>query len=161
MNPQDPLAALHPLREPGLIGWWPLAPGWWILIVITIGLLAAVALFFYRRYRANAYRRQAMLQLEGLHKDWLSSNDSRSYLTGINALLKSVALRVYPLPDVASSNGDAWVDFLNLTLTAKGGNSGLPKNFASAVYQATVPDLDFDDIHHNASVWIKQHRATP
>ena len=35
MNPQDPLAALHPLRTPEPIGWWPLAPGWWVLLMFV------------------------------------------------------------------------------------------------------------------------------
>ena len=64
MNPQDPLAALHPLRTPEPIGWWPLAPGWWVLLVAVV-LLAALAVYLARRhYRRNAYRRVAMLQLQ-------------------------------------------------------------------------------------------------
>lgn len=143
-----------------MIGWWPLAPGWWILIALTIALLTALAVFFYRRYRANAYRRQALLQLEMLHSAWLSSNDPRNYLAGINALLKGVAVRAFPLRDVASSNGDAWVAFLNQTMSPRGDTGGFSNGFASEVYRAGLPDLDFDQLHHTARVWIKQHRAT-
>ena len=67
MNPQDPLANLHPLREPELIGWWPLAPGWWILIVIALLCLGALIYLLIRRSRRNAYRRLALSQLQNLH----------------------------------------------------------------------------------------------
>ena len=60
MNPQDPLAALHPLREPVAIGWWPPAPGWWLLAGLVLAALLALAWYALRRYRANAYRRQAL-----------------------------------------------------------------------------------------------------
>ena len=93
MNPQDPLANLQPLREPELIGWWPLAPGWWFLIVLVLLGIAALTYLCYRRYQANAYRRQAVAQLNGLHGRWLSDRDGRTYLSAINTLLKSVALR--------------------------------------------------------------------
>ncbi|NQY04093.1 MAG: DUF4381 family protein [Halieaceae bacterium] len=51
MNPQsDPLAALHPLREPAAIALWPPAPGWWLLALLLMVLLIAAALWLRRRY---------------------------------------------------------------------------------------------------------------
>ena len=66
MNPQDPLAALHPLREPLPIGWWPPAPGWWLLAGLALAALLLLAWHALRRYRANAYRRQALFRLTEL-----------------------------------------------------------------------------------------------
>ena len=159
MNPQDPLAQLHALREPGTIGWWPLAPGWWVLFAIAVLLLATLAFYCYRRYRANAYRRQACVQLQALHGDWRSSEDSKSYLAGVNALLKSVALRAFPRRDVASRSGAQWADFLNHTLSTNAGISLFNEDFATAAYRPEPSTTDCEEIYHSASKWIRQHRA--
>ena len=158
MNPQDPLAALHPLRDPTAIGWWPLAPGWWVLIAVLILLLLALAVFYYRRYRANAYRRQAAQQLEALHSHWLGCQDSTSYLRGINALLKSVALRAFPRGDVASKSGEDWIAFLNQTNSSKNAKGNFTEDFASAAYRPQSQEVDCEALMLSARLWIKQHR---
>ena len=113
MNPQDPLANLHPLREPDLIGWWPLALGWWLLIVLAALCLAFLLAAVIKRYRANAYRRQAMAQLQILRRTYLADRDPSRYIAAANALLKSVALRSYPRREIAAASGEQWLRFLN------------------------------------------------
>ena len=85
MNPQDPLAALHPLRQPELIGWWPPAPGWWLvacLLIIVIGLLV----YLLCKYRAkNAYRRRALAQLQALHAQFQVDAQTGSSFLRINS----------------------------------------------------------------------------
>jgi hypothetical protein len=161
LNPQDPLAQLHALREPGTIGWWPLAPGWWVLLAIAVLLLATLAFYCYRRYRANAYRRQACLQLRALYGDWRSNDDNTRYLGAVNALLKSVALRAFPRRDVASRNGTQWVAFLNQTHSTSTGAALFDEDFATAAYRPEHSSMDCEKIYLSASKWIKQHRAAP
>jgi Domain of unknown function (DUF4381) len=158
LNPSDPLAALHPLRSPELIGWWPLAPGWWVLLTLAVLALLALGIFIYRRYKANAYRRQALLQLQALHSQWQADADASRYLAALNALLKSVALRAFPEGDCASRSGQSWVDFLNQTLPAKAGCQGFGEDYAGAAYNPSVPELDFDAIYRTSEHWIRQHR---
>ena len=80
MNPQDPLAQLQPLREPELISWWPLAPGWWLLCGLLFLLLLSLTWWLLRRYRANAYRRQALRQLDQLQESFRLDGDSMNTL---------------------------------------------------------------------------------
>ena len=42
-NPLDQLRDIH-LPEP--ISWWPLAPGWWLLIIIALALMVWATRFF-------------------------------------------------------------------------------------------------------------------
>ena len=60
MNPLDQLRDLHTPPPPGL---WPPAPGWWLLAILTLGLLVALVWYGLRRYRCNAYRRAALAAL--------------------------------------------------------------------------------------------------
>jgi hypothetical protein len=57
MNPTD-LTQL-PLRDihlPGLIAWWPPAPGWWIAAALALAALVAFGLY----YRSGRHRRAAL-----------------------------------------------------------------------------------------------------
>jgi hypothetical protein len=156
VNPQDPLANLHPLRTPELIGWWPLAPGWWILLLAGILFVATLAYLLRQRYRKNAYRRRALLQLQSLHTDYLVKRDTSHYLSQINALLKSVALLAYPRTEVAAQHGVAWREFLNRSLPPA---EQLQPAFDDAAYQKSSPEIDVAQVHSAARLWIRRHKA--
>lgn len=157
MNPQDPLANLHPLRQPDLIGWWPLAPGWWLLLLAAILCLASLIFVLLRRYRRNAYRRRALIQLQRLHTDYAARREYSQYLSELNTLLKSVALVAYPRADIAASHGETWRAFLNTSLPRE---EHFESAFNDAVYQKTCPELDVQQLHRSAQHWIKRHKAT-
>ena len=156
MNPQDPLANLNPLRQPELITWWPLAPGWWLLLCIALLGLAALVYFLVRRYRGNAYRRRALQQLQQLQQEYLVDRDASAYLAKTNALLKSVALVAYPRRDVAARSGEQWLNFLNDPLSA---TEQFQPGFVTAAYQRVCPQIDMEQIHRSAATWIKRHEV--
>lgn len=155
MNPQDPLAALHPLREPPPVGWWPPAPGWWLLGALALVLLLVLARLLWRRYRANAYRRRALAELERLHRQQQSQPDPR-YPAQLNALLKSVALVAYPQREVAAASGPEWLAFLNQSL---GNDQQFPPDYDTAAYRAAPSAVDSQQLHKAARAWIMQHRG--
>ena len=158
MNPQDPLAALHPLRTPELIGWWPPAPGWWLLLALAILGMAALLYRVRARYRRKAYRREALRKLQDLETAFRAGCDPQEHLLQLNALLKSVALAAYPRREVAPSHGQAWCDFLNAALP---GSEKFDPAFATDAYRAEPPDIDMAALHRAAQTWISTHRAPP
>ena len=157
MNPQDPLANLHPLREPAMIGWWPPAPGWWLLGALVLLALSALVWFLVRRYRANAYRRQALAQLESLHRQFATSGDNGAFVVNTNALLKSVALRAYPRRQVAASSGAQWLAFLNNS--CRGNAAAFDDRFVAALYREDQPDIDPEQLRRAAAQWIRRHEV--
>ncbi len=152
MENTDPLAELAPLRLPEAIGWWPLAPGWWLLIVLVL-LLLGTGLWLYRKQRhASAYRRQALSQLDELqnaHKD-----DPNAFAQELNALLKATALRSYPSAQCAGLSGANWLVFLNRALP----DQDAPTSLATAPYDAAA-QIDRQTLLHYAKAWIKKHRS--
>ena len=154
MNPTDPLAQLHPLREPAAIGWWPLAPGWWILLALLLAAITLLVWLALRQYRRNAYRRQGQVVLAQIHSQWLADEDALGCLTQANALLKAVALRAYPRRDIAGISGQCWQSFLNQS----GGNFQLAP--LQAQYRHTEEAVDVEQHLQNCARWIKHHRVT-
>jgi hypothetical protein len=157
VNPQDPLAQLHPLREPLPVGWWPPAPGWWLLAVLLLVLALALAWYLLRRYRARAYRRGALAQLARLQATYRQHGDALQFIAQTNALLKSVALVSYPRREVAASSGADWLAFLNNA--DLGQDARFPAGFANGAYLRRGPDIDIDQLQRSAASWIKRHRV--
>lgn len=156
MNPQDPLAALNPLREPLAVGWWPPAPGWWIVLLLALLAIAVSGLALARHYRKNGYRRAALKRLQILHEEYQSGGGTSRYLSGVNALLKSVALHAYPRSEVASRSGEKWLHIVNQGLPEE---QQLGEEFNDAVYRKTVEDIDIEKFLHAARYWINHHKV--
>lgn len=156
MNPQDPLANLHPLREPAAIGWWPPAPGWWLLVALALAIVGIVTYLLWRRHQRNAYRRRALAQLETLRLQFERDGDLRGYIEQLNALLKGVALLAYPRNEIAGQHGETWRNFLNAELPPA---DQFAVAFDTACYEREPPDLDSEQLHRSAQRWIRQHRV--
>lgn len=95
------LENLRDIVQPGPVSWWPLAPGWWILMVLLWTSVFFVSLFIWRRWKANAYRREALRELR-----------KAGTVAEIAAILKRSALCAYPRPTVASLSGEPWCRWL-------------------------------------------------
>ncbi|MEP1472412.1 MAG: DUF4381 domain-containing protein [Halieaceae bacterium] len=159
MNPQDPLAQLHPLREPELIGWWPLAPGWWFLLALLGIAMGALAYWLWRRYQKRAYRRQATRQLAELLAAYRDSGDTTVFVAETNKLLKATALVAFPRRGVAATSGEAWRQLLNDALPDAQGDSTFGPEFDEAAYRSGPPSIDPEGLHQRALAWIQHHKV--
>lgn len=144
---QDP-ASLNNLRDivqPQPVSWWPLAAGWWCVIaLIAIGIGAYVVLAW-KRWRANAYRRAALSEVEAAGDD-----------ATILAILKRTAMCADSRPHVGSLSGQAWVEWLSqnagFTVPAE-----LAQRIASGVYQDGT--IRTPALAAFAKRWIAEHQA--
>lgn len=113
MNPQDPLAALHPLRTPPPVEVWPPAPGWWLLAALLLAAFIALGLLALRAWRRRAWLRAARRDLAALRAR--HADDPATLTAATNALLKRAALARYPRRETAALTGNDWLAFLNAT----------------------------------------------
>jgi hypothetical protein len=117
VNPQDPLAALHPLRTPPPVEAWPPAPGWWLLAALVLGAALALAVLAFRAWRRRAWLRAARRDLAALRAR--HADDPAALTAAANALLKRAALARYPRRETAALSGSDWLAFLNATAPAQ------------------------------------------
>ncbi len=114
MNPAstDPLAALRGIHLPDPVGFWPPAPGWWLLA----GLLAAslVALWAWAKRRRRSAARHALRELDRLAAE-RDALDLQTLATAVSTLLRRLALVRFGRARVAALHGDAWQRFLSST----------------------------------------------
>ncbi|OZB14002.1 MAG: hypothetical protein B7X58_08545 [Marinobacter sp. 34-60-7] len=115
MNSQDPLAKLRDIQLPEIGGWWPPAPGWWVLAVLGLSTVVIVMFWLIRRHRRNHWKRTARAELNRLAA--MASGHS-AWFDALNALLKRVARQRYPERHPETLTGARWVEFLLETAPA-------------------------------------------
>jgi hypothetical protein len=145
----DP-ASLDNLREiifPPPVPWWPLAPGWWILLGLLTLLGVTAAFRAWRTWRANAYRRAALRELA-----------AGGSVAAIAEILKRTALVAYPRTDVASLSGSAWSAWL-----AETGGRQVPTAVTEALTLGVFAQHDAADVGEVtafAADWIRSHTVS-
>tara|TARA_R110001599_G_scaffold39444_7_gene120502 strand:- start:12757 stop:13239 length:483 start_codon:yes stop_codon:yes gene_type:complete len=158
VTPQDPLAALQPLRSPDPVAFWPPAPGWWILAALGCAALALLSWSLLRRYQRNRYRRLARAQLRAIEAAYHTDASVTDTLSAVNMLLKGVCLQVYPRREVAALSGTRWLQFLNGEFAV----ADSKQRFPEAIARAHAPDpgpIDIPDLLACADTWLRRHRG--
>ena len=114
-NPVD-LSQLHDIHLPESIGWWPLAPGWYLLAASLFLACLLIGLLGWRSYSNGRAKREALRALSMYQKQYQLDANSQLCSASISELLKRVALAYYPRTRVAGLQGEAWLIFLNNTV---------------------------------------------
>ena len=135
---QDPLAAFKHIQMPEVSTWWPLAWGWWLVI-----LIALVALFFscqllIKQYKLRIAKQQALAQIKQL--------EQASSLISLNSLLKRALMSYLPRHSVASLHGAKWQALL-ISLLPENKQAEYQTQFnalLSGLYQADKKITDAD-----------------
>ena len=158
MTPVDPLAQLRDIHLPESVSAWPPGPGWWLLAALALALLIAGLLWMLRRYRANAWRRQARAALNSAWRRWRKDGNDAAYLQSVSAILKRAALRQFPREAVASLSGDGWEAFLDAQWRREqAGFAAL--SFADRAYQAAPSGVDMAALHRLGRQWVTEVRG--
>ncbi|MFW1676336.1 DUF4381 domain-containing protein [Pontibacter sp. JAM-7] len=145
---------LRAMQVPEAIGWWPPAPGWWLLALLVVVLLYLTVRWI--RQRLQNPSRFALAELKSIERAYQTHQNPRQLLIHCNALLKRMALTLYPREEVADLSGDAWVDFLQ--------RSGSISAWEQLVVLATgpyqpQPDVDPEALLAICRLWIKRVRV--
>lgn len=156
--PPSPLDQLADIHLPDGVSWWPLAPGWWILIGLLI--VAAIGVYLWRRRAAqNAYRIVAQHQLTGIYADYQQTQNAAAYLQALSLLLRRTALTAYPYSFNASIKGNEWLAWLDSVCP------DLDEQFSGDIGQLLLlsayqknPQIDVGRLQELSAQWINLHR---
>lgn len=148
MEPELPLRDIH-LPEP--VGWWPPAPGWWLLLV-GVPVLLALLVWLWRLLRRKTPKKLALRELEAIAA---SDAEAREKIRQLAILLRRTALSVYPREAVASLVGTEWLAFLDAPMPGKGFSEGVGRLLVDAPYRRDVQD-DLAPLFALCREWIKR-----
>lgn len=147
------LAQLQDIHSAGHPGWWPPAPGWWVLSFLLLLLFA----FLFRKLLdgLSVRRRRAawIRALDELNQEHNPEQQPHEYLASLNRLFRAVAVKAFPGTACARLQGEQWVDFIA---------SLMPDNADSADLSALVsgpyepaPHFDASALNDSAKTWVK------
>jgi hypothetical protein len=139
MNPTIDVSEL-PLRDihlPGPIGWWPPAPGWWMLAVLV---LVGIALFGFHYYRAR-HKRAALRAVTRVRAALEQGAEPVACLQFLSTILRRFAMTSVARTrsasrdlDVAGLIGDRWLEFLDGRWARTEFSAGLGRQLVVAPY---------------------------
>ncbi|MCP8690065.1 DUF4381 domain-containing protein [Marinobacterium sedimentorum] len=158
-SPANPpsLEQLHDLQLPAEVGFWPPAPGWWLLAALLLGGLIWAGIFLWRRWQRNRYRRAALKLLAEYQRQLQQDQDPQRYLTQVAQLLRRTALRAYPQQTLAGLTDNAWRQFLIDSSGLDGFNESTGDALLRGPYQAAI-EFDTDAVQQLARNWILHHK---
>jgi hypothetical protein len=112
--------ALRDIHLPGAIGWWPPAPGWWLLAAVALVALALCGLHYFR----TRHRRAALRTLQSVRLALEQGAEPVGCLQNVSTLLRRFAMTTaahgagVPAPasaelDVPGLIGERWLHYLD------------------------------------------------
>lgn len=153
----DPLVQLRDIHLPEPINWWPLAPGWYGVMVIFI-LIAIVLIRIIDRKKEQAKpKKQALELLKSYRQHYEKERNAQLASARISELLRRVALVYYPREQVASLHGEDWLEFLNQT--SKGIDFKPVQYMLLDLPFKSVESVNLNPLFTRAELWVKQRKV--
>jgi hypothetical protein len=155
MNPEASplLAQLQDIHSAGQPGWWPPAPGWWVLAFILLLALVFLLRKFLGWLSVRRRRNGWLRLLEELNRDHDPMSQPHDYLAGLNRLFRAVAVKAFPNTACARLQGEEWVAFISALMPESGAGECLHA-LASGPYEA-APRFEASALNESARVWVK------
>lgn len=126
-----PLRDIH-LPEP--ISWWPPAPGWWLLLILAIGLAVFIPCFF-RWLKEKPINTLAKKEFKIIEINFQEHQDGILLVRDISIFLRRVLMSYEGREKAASPTGDDWLDKLNALTPENYFKDSLGESLLQAPYQ--------------------------
>ncbi|VAW83212.1 FIG00657500: hypothetical protein [hydrothermal vent metagenome] len=153
----QPALQLRDIHLPTGPGFWPPAPGWWILAALSLVLLVWVAWVATYHYRLHRQRQRILALLAELEQD-AGNRATPENIAQISTLLRRLALMRYPRQQVAALTGIDWLRFLDKSGGQGRFSQGPGQVLATGPYQPALPaDLDVQALGTLVRHWVKKN----
>ncbi|MFT4060599.1 MAG: DUF4381 domain-containing protein [Legionella sp.] len=158
MDKPDPLAQLKDIHLPESVSFWPLAPGWYMVMTLILLLLFYLMYQVHQRHRHALAKKKALALLDTYQQRYEQEHNVAITSAYISELLRRVALVYFPREQVASLHGEAWLQFLQQT--GKGSDFNSVREMLLDAPFKNDPTMNLEPLFQQAKLWIKQ-RSIP
>jgi len=145
------LAQLQDIHSAGQPLWWPPAPGWWVLAIILLLVLAFVLRKLAGWLAVRRSRKAWLRALEDLNRKYDPVQHPHEYLAGLNRLFRAVAVKAFPDTACARLQGEEWVAFIAALMPEDAADRLAA--LASGPYEP-LPSFEAAALNASASTWV-------
>lgn len=157
MNPDElPLRDIHLPTE---VGFWPPAPGWWLLLLIILVFIFLVLRWLWRRPSSAKFNiaSPALQELERIERQY--RNDPHTLVSELSVLLRRVAMSQYGREQAAGLTGDAWLQLLDNEAVQGQGSAALGQRFKRTLtempYRRPDDEVEVDALLSEVRRWLQ------
>ncbi len=137
---------LRDLHLPEPVSWWPLAPGWWLLIGFAVLACIWLTVVYFRHRAFTAARRHALRKLENYSTAYVKHGDAVELGKQISELVRRTMLAYAPRAEVAGLTGEAWLEWLDRDLDRSHFMEGDGRPLIEWPYQGSNLTVDRSDV---------------
>ena len=152
MNPGNASLALRDIHLPEPVSWWPPAPGWWLVLIIVIGLLALIP-FLIKWLRYKPINKTAMQAFQGIKDDYKNHQDKQQLVQQLSILLRRTCMSYVGRQQTASVTGQAWIAQLNQLSNENIFTNDIADTLLNAPYQPNNT-IDSDQLLQLSQQWF-------
>jgi hypothetical protein len=157
MNPNSTvLQQLHGIHVPPDAGYWPPAPGWWVLTGLVLLCLIVLLRWLYRRVKRGRRCRRILASLTELGQQSTANKGSNILVAQVSILLRRVALMTHARQQVAGLTGQHWLQFLDDTGGQGEFCNGIGRVLADGPY-APDTQVNVEELLALAARWINKN----
>ena len=105
---------LRDIHLPDPISWWPIAPGWW-LVIVSLLLIIAVIFILRKIYLGKQLKRDVTSELENIKQQFHKTQNKSQLAKSLSILLRRASITYYPENNIAGLTGNNWLNYLDIT----------------------------------------------
>ena len=119
---------------------WPLAPGWWVLIIIAIIALFFAIKILLKAQHQNRINKLMQRHLIDIREEYNAHKDKHKFASDVSLLLKRFVKSILKDKNAVALTDKQWINYLNNRAGTQMFD-GLEEVLTKAQYQ---PNIDFD-----------------
>jgi len=147
---------LRDIHLPDSIGWGPPAIGWWLLAVL-IPLCCFLIVWLYKHITRKTALKTARKHLQQIKQ--AGDLDNMATLIALSELLRRVAISISPREQTASLTGQAWLDYLDNTMSDSPFTQSTGAWLTQGHYQKTAPtERELTPLIKICEDWLKAQK---
>jgi len=141
---QEALKDLRDIHLPEPVSIWPLAPGWWMLLVL-IPVLIFILRILLKRMLMPKYKKLALKELANISVNYDINRNSHETCGEVALLIRKSLVAKIGNQEVAGLVGEEWLAYLDRLSKTNCFTEGTGRHIISAPY-AKDSDVDIDEL---------------
>lgn len=151
MNPLDALKDIHAAPNPGF---WPLAPGWWVLAALLIVVVTLSSIHILRWHRRRQLQQKVMNEFKNVLSQFEMDADTVTLASQLSLLIKRLMLARGERQALGLS-GEKFLNYLDEVSEGAPFSEGVGRALLDAPYRQQT-SVDGVELYATVFVWAQQ-----